>query len=160
MPELVTKTSQLAIQALIQIGIRDNGELVTPGELAAALGCSQTYLAKTLTLLTRAGYLRSQRGAQGGVQLAVPPESITLLSIMQTVQGIVLPSYCQPCELSKEKDVCAFHLAMSELHDAATEVLKKWTLKDLIARRLPTGKLKSWSNCRMRTKHEIELKVK
>jgi Rrf2 family protein len=67
---MLTQTSEMAIKALIYVGLAAGNQPISPRTIAAAIGSSPTYLVKILRLLVRSGILRSQRGAHGGVWLA------------------------------------------------------------------------------------------
>ena len=133
MSTMLTQTTETAIRALLyleQLKNENSGasKIVTFSEIGKTIGGSSAYLKKIMGHLVRAGILRSQRGIAGGVALAKPSGQITLLQIVEACQGIVTADYCSDAGKIK---VCGFHSAMNELHLAITQVLKKWTLKDL-----------------------------
>lgn len=96
------------------------------------LGESPTYMAKVLRGLVRAGILRAEKGAKGGVYLARAPETITLLSIYEAMQGPVAGAYCR--EGRDPGATCAYHQAATQLEQAVRAVLGRWTLAELSAR--------------------------
>jgi DNA-binding IscR family transcriptional regulator len=63
--------------------------------------------------------------------LARDPEEITLLEIVESCQGLIVSNYCR--EIERNGEVCSFHLAMQELHEATLKTLAAWTLKRLMA---------------------------
>lgn len=134
---MLTQTSETAIRALILITLmREEGPL-TPRQIAEKLGTSPTYMAKITGLLVKANLLRSQRGATGGVMLAREPQTITLLSVIEACQGLLVGNYCE--ELSTHPEpVCSFHTAMKEAHFVLVGVLSKWTLAELSKRPGPS----------------------
>ncbi len=129
---MITKTTRLAIRLLIHLG-RGNPELVqSPRAIAEALEESPTYLAKVTRLLVKAGILRAEKGAHGGVYLAKPAERITLLAIVEGCQGSIVGDYCQPgCNT---KITCSYHAAAEELRTAIVGVLSQWNLVRLMER--------------------------
>ena len=132
---MLTQTTEAAVQALIHLVLLDREEPVSPRQIAEALSLSPSYLAKTTNLLVKANILRAHRGALGGVTLAHPSKSITLLEIVEACQGQVVGDYCREAENPLE--VCAFHTAMREVHQALVQTLSKWTLADLAAQPKP-----------------------
>ena len=58
--------------------------------IAAQWHIPEKYLVHILLQLKHAGLVRSVRGAQGGYLLACPPEQITLLDMVQSIDGPVL----------------------------------------------------------------------
>ncbi|MGI6263716.1 MAG: RrF2 family transcriptional regulator, partial [Succiniclasticum sp.] len=55
---------------------------------------SDKYLEQIITQLSRAGYVVSARGAQGGYHLAKPPEEYTVGDILRTTEGSLAPVAC------------------------------------------------------------------
>lgn len=132
MSAMLTRTTEMAIQALLVIARDGHGEPVTPKQLADRLECSQPYLAKTLGQLVKAGVLNSVRGAKGGVLLGRNPHKITLLDIVEACQGLVPGSFCAPDNGVAQP--CAYHQAMAEVHGHTVATLSRWTLSDLMHR--------------------------
>jgi Rrf2 family protein len=124
---MINKTSLSAIGALIYL-CRNQGRS-SPRHIAAVLGESPTYLAKVLGQLVKSGILRAQKGAKGGVQLNRPPSQISLLSIVEACQGIIVGNYCDtPCSPTA---ACAYNRAAVELQQAIVSVLSRWDLQQL-----------------------------
>jgi Rrf2 family protein len=141
---MLTHTSELAIKALMYLAGATREGPTSPRAIAADVGCSPTYLVKTLRLLARAGILRSRKGARGGVSLAREPEHITLLHIIEACQGLLVANYCQALA-PESAGLCAFHLAMQEVHDTTKATLSRWTLADMTRRPAPANS----QTCRM-----------
>lgn len=145
---MLTRTSEMAIQVLVALALGEGDGPVSPKSLAAPLDASPTYLAKVTGALGKAGILRAIRGAQGGVQLARRPEDVTVLEIVEACQGRVLADYCDG--EAEAHQVCAFHRAMSELHDAIVSTLEAWSLADLVHQPRPAAELEGFLPCKMR----------
>ena len=145
---MLTGTSELALRALIVIGLDETGEPLSPNELSEVLECSPSYLAKVLRSLVRARILESFRGARGGVLLALPPEEVTLLDVTEASQGVLVRNYCRDIDVG-DVPVCAFHRAMQEVRDATTRILSRWTLADLLERPVPGVEIPGPVRCKM-----------
>ena len=78
------------------------------------------YLLKILQQLVRANVFRSNRGPRGGFFLARPAEHITLLQIIEAVDGPLM-SYLYLAELTKE---APFSVKMEEVCRKATEEVR------------------------------------
>lgn len=145
---MLTQTSELGIQVLLHLVLAGEDKPLSPRRIAEGISSSPTYMSKVAGLLVRAGILRSHRGFKGGVTLAVKPEELTLLEIVEACQGKVLGDFCQPADdLSL---VCSYHRAMAELHDVIIGVLSRWTLADLATRPQPDPKLAPFVSCKLR----------
>jgi Rrf2 family protein len=89
------KTTLSALRALLFLTQQEPAACLSPRHIAAVLGESPTYLAKVLRHLVKAGVLRAERGATGGVRLAMAPEDVTLLDVVEACQGTIVGNYCQ-----------------------------------------------------------------
>ena len=70
------------------------GARTSAAELAAETGLPVPSVQKLVSLLSRAGLLRSMRGAGGGLQLARPAAAITLADIVEAVEGPIALTSC------------------------------------------------------------------
>ncbi|GAB6165920.1 hypothetical protein JCM19992_19200 [Thermostilla marina] len=123
------------MRLLVHLGQRTPTDPVGIRELAAELDESPSYLAKVAQELAKAGILRSLRGPRGGVVLRRPPREVNLLMVVNACQGAVMGSFCD--EDVPDTQVCAFHQAAVELHQAIHKVLARWTLADLLNKPCP-----------------------
>jgi Rrf2 family protein len=126
---MVSKTTISAIRALLYLTRCSGSAAISPRRVAAAIGESPSYLSKITRELVKAGILRAEKGAKGGVRLSRAPSQISLLSIVEACQGTMLGNYCQAqCEPA---DLCSWHHAASELQGAVVGVLSRWNLEQL-----------------------------
>lgn len=144
---MITRTSQLALRALMLLTQRKPGAVTAPREIATCLGESPAYLAKVLRQLVKAGVLRAERGMKGGVVLSRQQEEITLLEIVEACQGQIVESYCQ--DVKELEITCAFHHAAVELQQAIVNVLARWSLRQLAETPGPKSSLPGGRHCIM-----------
>ena len=83
----LTRTSKYAICALVALARQDSKRFVASHLLAAAAGVPQKFLLKVLKPLVDAKVLRAFRGVNGGYRLVKPALDITLLEVVETVEG-------------------------------------------------------------------------
>jgi Rrf2 family protein len=76
-----------ALRALLHLARHEGTGFASAKAIAEAEGLSDPYLAKALKALTSAGVLHSLKGPHGGYRLARPARSITLLEVMEAVDG-------------------------------------------------------------------------
>lgn len=84
----ISSTAKQAVQAVLCVAACQDDGLVRVGEIAAAVGCPQNYLSKTLHVLARAGVLQSTRGPKGGFRLAEPADNLTLGRIVAPFENV------------------------------------------------------------------------
>nr|WP_298931843.1 SUF system Fe-S cluster assembly regulator [uncultured Erythrobacter sp.] len=70
------------------------GTRTSASELAAETGLPKPTVQKLVSKLTGAGLLRSERGANGGLQLARPAAAITVADIVEAVEGPIALTAC------------------------------------------------------------------
>jgi len=76
-----------ALQTLLHLAESGKGVLVTRGTLAATGRMPERFLLEILHDLVKCGILRSTRGSGGGFALARNPEAVTLLEVIEAVDG-------------------------------------------------------------------------
>lgn len=119
----------LALLELASYSTKENPLKV--GEIAAKQGIPERYLEQVLMSLRRGGIVQSVRGAKGGYVLARESWKITLLDIVQSIEG-ELTTETQPNQ-TLEKSV--LQDVWKEAHSASTAVLQQYTLQDLCQKR-------------------------
>jgi DNA-binding IscR family transcriptional regulator len=82
----ITTKSPYAVQALAELGRSGEGP-VPIGELARRREIPVQFLEQLFAVLRRAGVLRSQRGVKGGYSFAREPSDITVLEIVELLDG-------------------------------------------------------------------------
>ncbi len=130
----ISTRAQYGLRALLEIGARE-GRPVPLKEVAEAQKISQHYLEQIASVLRRAGFIRSVRGARGGYRLARPAEEITALEVVEALEGSVAPVGCleDPGSCWQE-GACATEDLWRQVDFAVRQVLGQTTLKDLIGK--------------------------
>jgi Rrf2 family protein len=82
----ITTKSPYALRALAELGRSGEGP-VPIGELARRRDIPVQFLEQLFAVLRRAGVLRSQRGVKGGYAFARPPHEVTVLEIVELLDG-------------------------------------------------------------------------
>ena len=82
----ISTKAPYALQALIELA-RSGAGPVPIGELARRRDVPVQFLEQLFAALRRAGLLRSQRGVRGGYTFAKSPEEITVLEVVELLDG-------------------------------------------------------------------------
>ena len=85
---VITTRSVFAVRALAELARRGAGP-VPIGEIAARRDIAPRLLESLFVSLRRGGILQSQRGVKGGYSFARPPESVSLLEVVELLVGEV-----------------------------------------------------------------------
>jgi Rrf2 family protein len=109
--------------------------------LAEFHGVPPAYLAKHLQQLSAAGIVESTRGRRGGYRLALDPAEVTVLTIVEAVEGGERAFLCTeirqrgPAAVAREQypPVCGIARVMHEAEEAWRRALDAHTLADVVA---------------------------
>lgn len=129
----ISTKGRYALRMMIEFGMTP-GQCTKISQVAARQGISDKYLEQIVTILLRAGYVRSIRGAQGGYVLTRAPEDYTVGMILRQTEGSLAPVSClddeiNPCERASQ---CATLNVWTQLKDSIDNVVDSVTLADLI----------------------------
>ena len=89
----LTKKSKYAARAIVEIALSGPGPLGV-AEISRRQGIPERFLEQIFGELRRGGILESRRGAHGGYYLAIPAEEVTVLDIVEILDGEVSPERC------------------------------------------------------------------
>src|SRR3954452_13049191 len=81
------ESTEWALHSVASAAQLEPGATVSAAQLAAYFGVPPAYLAKQLQALVRAGVLHATTGPRGGFRLARPAAEITLLDVVEAVDG-------------------------------------------------------------------------
>jgi Rrf2 family cysteine metabolism transcriptional repressor len=84
---VITTKSPYAVRALAELARRGQTAPVPIGEIARAREIPVQFLEGLFATLRRAGILQSQRGVKGGYSFARPPSEITVLEVVELLEG-------------------------------------------------------------------------
>jgi len=129
----LTRATSYALHAVVFMASEDQGQIVASHLIARARGIPERFLLKVLKPLVSARVLSSVKGPNGGYRLAKSPSQITLLEIMEAVEGPirgVVPSV--------EKDVNKLdpklEVVCNEIADRVRKQLGKVRITELMGK--------------------------
>lgn len=132
--KLSTRT-RYGMRALVDLALHDGPQPVQLKEIADRQQISLSYLEHLVIPLISAGFVRSTRGAKGGVNLAKDPHDIRLDQVLEVLEGPLAPVEClrntDDCARSGK---CATQDVWNDLKTAMENVLKSYNLQDLAER--------------------------
>jgi len=90
----ITRQADYAVRAVLYLARMDNGTRSPTSLIAQEQQIPPSFLAKIISQLSVAGMVQTSRGARGGVTLAREPEKITLLDVVEAIDGPILLNEC------------------------------------------------------------------
>ena len=88
----VSMKGDYGVRAMLDLAERYGQGPIQSESIARRQAISEAYLDQLLTLLRRAGLVRSLRGPKGGHELARAPGEITLMEVLTALEGSFLPA--------------------------------------------------------------------
>lgn len=133
---LLSRPSTYAIRALTYLAMQPPGKLCGSREISDYEKIPNSFLCKILLDLRRKRLLRSYKGIGGGYELALPPDKISLLMIVQAIEGELALTKCiledAQCSIHGQ---CSLHNSWVELRNQLVSFLEDKTLADLVQTR-------------------------
>lgn len=130
----ISTKGRYALRLMLDLAVNNTGEPVRIRDIAARQGISEKYLEQIISILNKAGYVRSVRGPQGGYHLAKDPARYTVGMVLRLTEGSLAPVAC----LVDEENICERQAGCATLHlwqmlnEAISGVVDKVTLADLV----------------------------
>lgn len=127
----ITRESDYAIRCVVYLAGRTH-DIVMVDEIARGMGIPKSFLAKILQKLTRAGLVKSYRGIKGGFQLARRPRDVTLLDVVEAIEGPIALNRCVVNKTACGRNaVCNVHHVWGEVRADFRAMLKKYNFERL-----------------------------
>jgi Rrf2 family protein len=90
----ITRQADYAVRAVLHLARVGNAERSATSMVAKEQNIPPSFLAKIISQLSIAGLLHTSRGARGGVTLARNPQDITLLEVVEAIDGPIRLNEC------------------------------------------------------------------
>lgn len=90
----ITRQADYAIRAVLYVARLSDNERAATSQIAKEQKIPPSFLAKIISQLSIAGLLQTSRGARGGVTLAKNPADISLLDVVEAIDGPIALNEC------------------------------------------------------------------
>jgi Rrf2 family protein len=134
----ISTKGRYALRLMLDLALNNTGEYITIKSIAARQEISEKYLEQIISLLNRANYVKSVRGAQGGYRLAKEPAEYTVGMILRLTEGSLAPVDCLEDETNEcnRWNTCVTKDVYKELYEAISSVVDHITLQNLVDKQL------------------------
>lgn len=130
--KLSTK-SRYGVRGLLDLALHGDGEAVFVKDIAARQGIDRSYLENIFTVLRAAGILQSSRGRKGGFRLARPPGDISILEVVEVLEGsLSLVACVNSATFCTRSAHCSVRDLWRKSTHSLREALSSVALQDLI----------------------------
>ncbi len=131
----ITRASEYAMLGLLALSRRPAGSVEMVDVLAHEEGVPASFLGKIFQSLSRAGIVKSARGSGGGFSLVRTPDEITVLEVIEAVEGPIALQRCLETDSDcTHREGCALCGLFSEAQDRVKEVFGRTSVAELTHR--------------------------
>ena len=131
----ITRQADYAVRAVLHLAQIKNGDRAATSTVAKEQHIPPSFLAKIISQLSIAGLLHTSRGARGGVTLARDPKEITLLEVIEAIDGPIQLNECVgesgACTFDSD---CPIKSVWCEAQDELVARLRKTDFGQLLAK--------------------------
>ncbi|MCX6070259.1 MAG: Rrf2 family transcriptional regulator [Chloroflexi bacterium] len=99
----ITRQADYAVRAVLYLAEQEANGRAPTSRIAQEMRIPPSFLAKIVSQLSVAGVVQTSRGARGGVSLAREPKDITLLEVIEAIDGPITLNECVP-----DRSACVF----------------------------------------------------
>ena len=129
---MITKKAEYAIIALADLAMLQPGQKTTTREIVERRKLPPNLVAQLLATIRRTGWIKSTRGAGGGVLLCTDPGQITLRDVIELIDGPVKITRCllqsMPCG---NRSSCPLRDVWQKAQSEMLQVLENTTIQEL-----------------------------
>ena len=118
----LSRGAEYAIRGVLYLSTQPRGKVSYIEEISKSQEAPKAYLAKIFQVLAKKGYLKSYRGPEGGFALIKDPKTISVLDIIEAMEGpvhlnecLIHAGYCQRDKFCPVHDM--WHMAQKKLMD-------------------------------------------
>ena len=129
----LTRAGEYAVRCVLYLASKGVGIICNRKQIAAEMDIPDQFLGKIAQQLARAGFLEIVQGAKGGLKLAVAPQNLTLLDVVEAVIGEIFLNDCviRP-ESCRRSQACTVHQVWETARSQLRDTLREATFASLL----------------------------
>lgn len=134
----ISTKGRYALRLMLDLALNNTGEYISIKSIASRQEISEKYLEQIISLLNKAGYVKSIRGAGGGYRLSKDPKEYTVGMILKLTEGSLMPVDCLDPDIDdcNRATSCITREVWQKLYDAILGVVDNITLQDLVDKQM------------------------
>lgn len=130
----ISAKSRYAVRALIELAHHDGATPVPIADIASRRDIPLQFLEQLFSTLRKAGILNSHRGVRGGFSFKRLPEDVSILDVVEVLDGNVAPAACTSGVGCSKADSCVMNEVWADVKSNLEEVLNSSSIADLAMR--------------------------
>jgi len=133
----ITRQADYALRAMLYLAEIGKDQRASTSQIAEFQEIPPSFLAKIISQLSIARLIQTWRGARGGVSLARDPQEISLLDVVEAIDGPITLSDCtRDPSICSFGDNCPIHEVWCETQAEMVNRLKQTTFDQLLERKI------------------------
>lgn len=130
----ISTKGRYALRIMVDLAEHNSGEYIRLKDISERQGITIKYMEQIMPLLTKAGYVKSYRGNNGGYMLAKQPSEYTAGEILRTTEGSLAPVPCleDAANHCEHKEECSTFTFWEGLQSVVDKYVDGVTLEDLM----------------------------
>ncbi len=134
----ISTKGRYAVRVMLDLALHNTGESIKVKQIAERQEISEKYLEQIISVLNKAGFVKSTRGAQGGYRIAGDTANYTVGMVLRLTEGSLCPVACLEDEINQcgRCDTCETLAVWKELNEAINKVVDGVTIADLAERQM------------------------
>jgi Rrf2 family protein len=130
----ISTKGRYALRLMLDLAYHNTGSPISLKDIAKRQEISEKYLEQIIAIITKAGFVRSVRGAQGGYMLKNSPSDYTVGMILRLTEGDLAPVDCvgaEHADCNRRAD-CVTIRIWEQMNDAINRVVDGITLEEMV----------------------------
>jgi Rrf2 family protein len=132
----ISRETDYAARVVLHLSLQEEGARATAQQIAGERLIPKALVRRVVTRLAAAGIIETTRGTDGGIQLARPAAHISLLQVVEAMEGPIALNRCavepHTCPLSP---ACSVHQAWCQAKDIIRHHLNQITFEQLAGKK-------------------------
>jgi len=130
----ITAKSKYAVRALVELAQRSSDNPIPLVAIAEAREIPTQFLEQLFATLRRVGILQSHRGVYGGFSFNRPPDQVSVLDVVEALDGPIEPALCTTSETCRRRAACSVSDVWVQAKLAVEDVLAGVSIQELADR--------------------------
>jgi Rrf2 family protein len=120
----ITRAADYAVRVMVHLASLPPGSSVKKSALVELSEAPKSFLSKVLQRMVANRLISSRRGGGGGFELAAPPDQVSVLTVVEAIDGPIHLNLCVPGASGCDRSLaCAVHPVWVEARAALVKVL-------------------------------------
>lgn len=130
----ISTKGRYALRIMMELAANESDKPLSLKDMAARHNYSEKYLEQIISMLNKADFVKSIRGAQGGYLLTREPKEYTIGELLRVTEGSLAPVSCLETEDGEcdKASGCVSVILWKKINDAVNEVVDNTTLQDMM----------------------------